>query len=160
MGELQGEIKSAWERAGVLQKRYHEAESALSTMKANHTRVLQQLDETHKRLNQERKENLKLSSEEKRLAMELEAARELEPMLEQARNERLALEKENHQLLAAAMNAPSEAQSETRRMRSLMAGGATRRTRCCRTAGGGTEANRPGARWRRCRGVQQHSRRA
>ena len=121
VGELQGEIKSAWERAGVLQKRYHEAQSALSTMKANHTRVLQQLDETHKRLNQERKENLKLSSEEKRLAMELEAARELEPMLEQARNERLALEKENHQLLAAAMNAPSEAQSETRRMRSLMA---------------------------------------
>ena len=90
----------------MLQKRYHEAQSALSTMKANHTRVLQQLDETHKRLNQERKENLKLSSEEKRLAMELEAARELEPMLEQARNERLALEKENHQLLAAAMNAP------------------------------------------------------
>jgi len=120
-GELQGEIKSAWERAGVLQKRYHEAQSALGTMKANHTRVLQQLDDTHKRLNQERKENLKLSAEEKRLGMELEAARELEPMLEQARAERLALEKENHQLLAAAMNAPSEAQSETRRMRSLMA---------------------------------------
>jgi len=119
-GELQGEIKSAWERAGVLQKRYHEAQAALGTMKANHTRVLQQLDDTHKRLNQERKENLKLSSEEKRLAMELEAARELEPMLEQARQERLALEKENHQLLAAAMSAPTEAHSELRRIRSMM----------------------------------------
>jgi Ca2+-binding EF-hand superfamily protein len=119
-GELQGEIKSAWERAGILQKRYHEAQAALGTMKANHTRVLQQLDDTHKRLNQERKENLKLAAEEKRLAMELEAARELEPMLEQARQERLALEKENHQLLAAAMNAPTEAQSEARRLRSMM----------------------------------------
>lgn len=119
-GELQGEIKSAWERAGVLQKRYHEAQAALGTMKANHTRVLQQLDDTHKRLNQERKENLKLAAEEKRLSMELEAARELEPMLEQARQERLALEKENHQLLAAAMNAPTEAQSEARRLRSMM----------------------------------------
>ena len=119
-GELQGEIKSAWERAGVLQKRYHEAQAALGTMKANHTRVLQQLDDTHRRLNQERKENLKLAAEEKRLAMELEAARELEPMLEQARQERLALEKENHQLLAAAMNAPTEAQSEARRLRSMM----------------------------------------
>lgn len=118
--ELHGEIKSAWERAGVLQKRYHEAQTALGTMKSNHTRVLQQLDDTHKRLNAERKENLKLSAEEKRLAMELETAREIEPMLEQARKERLALEKENHSLLAAAMNAPSEAQSEARRLRSLM----------------------------------------
>ena len=118
--ELQAEIKSAWERAGVLQKRYQEAQQALGTMKANHTRVLQQLDETHKRLNAERRENLKLASEEKRLAMELEAALELEPLLEQARHERLALEKENHQLLAAAMNAPSEAQSEVRRLRSIM----------------------------------------
>jgi Ca2+-binding EF-hand superfamily protein/DNA repair exonuclease SbcCD ATPase subunit len=119
-GELQAEIKSAWERAGVLQKRYQEAQQALGTMKANHTKVLQQLDETHKRLNAERRENLNLASEEKRLAMELEAARELEPLLEQARHERLALEKENHQLLAAAMNAPSEAQSEVRRLRSIM----------------------------------------
>ena len=29
--------------------------AALVTMKANHTRVLAQLDDTHKRLNQERK---------------------------------------------------------------------------------------------------------
>tara|TARA_B110000977_G_scaffold136810_1_gene173758 strand:- start:23770 stop:29397 length:5628 start_codon:yes stop_codon:yes gene_type:complete len=119
--ELQGEIKSAWERAGLLQRRYHEAQSALGTMKANHTRVLQQLDDTHKRLNQERKENLKLSAEEKRLAMELEAAREIEPALEQSRRERAALEKENHQLLATAMTAPGESQSEMRKLRSLMA---------------------------------------
>ena len=119
--ELQSEIKSAWERAGVLQKRYHEAQSALGTMKANHTRVLQQLDDTHKRLNQERKENLKLSAEEKRLAMELEAAREIEPALEQSRRERAALEQENHQLLASAMTAPGESQSEMRKLRSLMA---------------------------------------
>ena len=119
--ELQAEIKSAWERAGVLQKRYHEAQSALGTMKANHTRVLQQLDDTHKRLNEERRENLKLAAEEKRLAMELEAAREFEPSLEQSRRERAALEKENHQLLATAMNAPSESQSETRKLRTLMA---------------------------------------
>ena len=63
-GELQGEIKTAWERAGLLQKRYQEAQAALTTMKANHTRVLQQLDDTHKHLNQERKENLKLAYEE------------------------------------------------------------------------------------------------
>ena len=85
--------------ARVLQKRYHEAQSALGTMKANHTRVLQQLDDTHKRLNEERRENLKLAAEEKRLAMELDAAHEFEPALEQSRRERAALEKENHQLL-------------------------------------------------------------
>ena len=61
-------------------------------MKANHTRVLQQLDDSTS-VSTRSAENLKLSSEEKRLAMELEAARELEPMLEQARNERLALER-------------------------------------------------------------------
>ena len=105
----------------MLQKRYHEAQSALGTMKANHTRVLQQLDDTHKRLNEERRENLKLAAEEKRLAMELDAAHEFEPALEQSRRERAALEKENHQLLATAMNAPSESQSETRKLRTLMA---------------------------------------
>lgn len=63
----------------------------------------------------------RLSARESELVLELEAARELAPLLDTARRERLALEKENVALLAQAMAAPGSALAELKAARALLA---------------------------------------
>jgi hypothetical protein len=70
---------------------------------------------------QERKGVARLSARESELVLELEAARELAPMLDTARRERMALEKENVALLAQAMAAPGSALAELKAARALLA---------------------------------------
>eukprot|EP00854_Cymbomonas_tetramitiformis_P028280 gene28280-35035_t len=116
-GDFSEELKGAWEKVTVLQRRYAEVTAAHAVLKGHHERAVQQLDETHRRLNDERKANLKLTAEEKRLAMELEAVRGLEPMLEKAQQERYALEKEYNELATKAMMAPAASVQEAKSLR-------------------------------------------
>lgn len=120
VAKMQQELKAAWEKISMLQKRFDDAYATLGTIKGNHSRVLQQFEDQGRQLNQERKNNIRATNEERRLAMELEAARELEPMLEQARREKMALEKENHSLMAAAMAAPGGGTADMRKMRTAL----------------------------------------
>lgn len=121
VAKLQQELKGAWERVAMLQRRFDDASSTLATIKANHSRVLQQLEDTSRQLSQERKTAIRAMNEERRLALELDAARELEPSLEQARQDKLALEKENAALMQQAMSGPSAGNSELRKLRAAMA---------------------------------------
>jgi hypothetical protein len=51
---LSAELRAAWERVTSLQKRYDAAAEALASINSNHERALQQLEETHRQLNQVR----------------------------------------------------------------------------------------------------------
>lgn len=53
-GNLSAELRAAWERVTSLQKRYDAAAEALASINSNHERALQQLEETHRQLNQVR----------------------------------------------------------------------------------------------------------
>lgn len=121
VAKLQQELKGAWERVAMLQKRFDDANATLNTIKQNHSKVLQQLEDTSRQLNQERKTAIRAMNEERRLAMELDAAKELEPLLEQARQDKLALEKENTSLMQQAMSGPGAGNTELRKMRAAMA---------------------------------------
>lgn len=120
VAKLQQELKGAWERVAMLQKRFDDANATLNTIKQNHSRVLQQLEDTSRQLNQERKTAIRAMNEERRLAMELEAAKELEPLLDQARQDKLKLEKENTDLLQKALAGPGAGNADIRKMRTAM----------------------------------------
>lgn len=49
---LSAELRTAWERVTSLQKRYDAAAEALASINGNHEKALQQLEETHRQLNQ------------------------------------------------------------------------------------------------------------
>jgi hypothetical protein len=53
-GNLSAELRAAWERVTSLQKRYDAAAEALASINSNHERALEQLEDTHRQLNQVR----------------------------------------------------------------------------------------------------------
>jgi hypothetical protein len=82
---------------------------------------VEQLEETHRRLNEERKANLKMTAEQRRLMLELDAKASIEPLLEKANQERYSLEKAYHELTAKAMHLPSAGATETKALRLQLA---------------------------------------
>ncbi|KAK9810202.1 hypothetical protein WJX72_006558 [[Myrmecia] bisecta] len=111
---IDSQLQVAWEKANMLKKRYLETKSALDAMKSQNATVLKELEDKNMALHEQRMLHLKVDRENNSLRMELERFRELQPMLDGERKERVRLEKENNGLLSKAFSAPGAAMNELR----------------------------------------------
>ena len=111
------DIAAARRQVERLQHRYNEAQSMVEDMRAAQKKLVERLEETQKSLAEERKQNLVLEVEQKKLIFDVQGAHELRPMLEKAHKDILDLEKENHQLMSNAIKAPQAALAELKNAR-------------------------------------------
>eukprot|EP00899_Mesostigma_viride_P011439 jgi/Mesvir1/20296/Mv19899-RA.2 len=114
--EVRKEMKAAWERVNALQRRCDTMAAALAAVKSNNESLMKSYEDSQQQCAQLQRESARHAQEERRLALELEAAKELSPLLEAARRERMQLEKENQRLLAQAMAAPGTGIADGRRL--------------------------------------------
>ncbi|QDZ23034.1 hypothetical protein A3770_09p55520 [Chloropicon primus] len=111
------EIAVARRQIDRLENRYGDSQRMVEDMKAAQKRLVDQLEETNKKLAEERKHCMMLEVEQKKLVFDIQGARDLKPLLEQAQKDILELEKENHQLMSSAIKAPQAALNELKNAR-------------------------------------------
>ena len=100
-----------------LEHRYSDSQRMVEDMKVAQKRLVDQLEETNKKLADERKHCMMLEVEQKKLIFDVQGSRDLKPLLEQAQKDILELEKENHQLMSSAIKAPQAALNELKNAR-------------------------------------------
>ncbi|GMH45574.1 hypothetical protein BSKO_13531 [Bryopsis sp. KO-2023] len=116
-GNLDSQIKAAWQACNTFKKRYIECRTALDTIKSNHEHTLQQLSDTHKNLQEKNTKCYKLESEATKLRVEVQHARDLEAMLISEREDRVKVEKDLLDAQQKAFAAPGGALKEVSNLR-------------------------------------------
>ncbi|KAG0575868.1 hypothetical protein KC19_5G036200 [Ceratodon purpureus] len=100
---VSAQMLETWQQLDGLQIRYDKSMAELQTLKQNHEKLLGKLRDANQELNEERRKSMRLEMSEKRLSQELLAAQQTRALLQQARQQNLQLERENNELIAAAL---------------------------------------------------------
>lgn len=124
-----GDLKTAWDRVATLQERYTEADEKLKAMQETHARALRQLEDTSKRLVEERKVNTRLDNDARKLGMQVDSMKEMENIIDNLRREKVDVEAENRKLLQQAMEGPITVMNELRQLRGQLAEANQKRAR-------------------------------